>query len=85
LTDLQTRGIQDILIACTDNLAGFSDAINSVFPATIVQSCIVHRIRNSLKYVAGKNRIAFLKDFKQVYQAVNKEKAEDEIDNLELK
>lgn len=85
LTDLQTRGVSDILIACTDNLTGFSDAINSVFPETIVQSCIVHRIRNSLKYVASKNQKEFMKDLKQVYQAVSKEKAEDELDNLELK
>lgn len=85
LTDLQTRGVSDILIACTDNLTGFSDAIVSVFPKTIVQSCIVHQIRNSLKYVASKNQKEFLKDLKQVYQAINKEKAEDELDNLELK
>ena len=85
LTDLQTRGVQDVLIACTDNLTGFSDAINSVFPKTIVQSCIVHQIRNSLKYVASKNQKEFLKDLKQVYRAVSKEKAEDELDNLELK
>jgi len=85
LTDLQTRGVQDILIACTDNLTGFSDAIHSVFPKTVVQSCIVHQIRNSLKYVASKNRKEFIKDLKQVYQAVSREKAEDELDNLELK
>src|SRR5690554_7274680 len=84
LTDLQTRGVQDILIASTDNLTGFSDAINSVFPETIVQSCIVHQIRNSVKYVASKYQKAFLKDLKQVYQAVNRETAEDELDNLEL-
>ncbi len=85
LTDLQTRGVQDILIACTDNLTGFSDAINSAFPKTIVQTCIVHQIRNSLKYVASKNQKEFIKDLKLVYQAANKEKAEDELDNLELK
>jgi transposase-like protein len=85
LTDLQTRGVNDILIACTDNLTGFSDAILSVFPETIVQSCVVHQIRNSLKYIASKNQRDFLKDLKQVYQAVSREKAEDELDNLELK
>ena len=84
LTDLQTRGVQDILIASTDNLNGFSDAINSVFPETIVQSCIVHQIRNSVKYVASKYQKSFLKDLKLVYQAVNRETAEDELDNLEL-
>lgn len=84
LTDLQTRGVQDILKASTDNLAGFSDAINSVFPETIVQSCIVHQIRNSLKYVASKYQKVFLKDLNLVYQAVNRESAEDELDNLDL-
>ena len=84
LTDLQSRGVKDILIACTDNLSGFSDAILSVFPETTVQSCIVHQIRNSVKYVASKNQKEFVKDLKQVYQAVSLEKAEDELDNLEL-
>jgi putative transposase len=79
-----TRGIQDILIASTDNLNGFSDAINSVFPETIVQSCIVHQIRNSVKYVASKYQKVFLKDMKLIYQAVNRETAEDGLDNLEL-
>lgn len=66
LTDLQTRGVRDILIASVDNLTGFSDAINSVFPETIVQSCIVHQVRNSLKYVASKYQKAFMKDLKPV-------------------
>lgn len=85
LTDLQTRGVQDILIASTDNLNGFSDAINSVFPETIVQSCIVHQIRNSVKYVASKYQKVFLRDLKLVYHAVNGESAEDELENLEEK
>jgi len=55
LTDLQNRGVKDILIACIDNLKGFAEAINSIYPKTEVQSCIVHQIRNSLKYVASKN------------------------------
>ena len=85
LSDLQSRGVKDILIACTDNLTGFSDAIHSVFPEATVQSCIVHQVRNSTKYVASKNQKEFVKDLKKVYQAVNLEKAEDELDNLELK
>ncbi len=60
LTDLQNRGLEDILIACTDNLKGFSEAILSVFPKTEVQSCIVHQIRNSLKYVASKDSKPFM-------------------------
>lgn len=85
LTDLQSRGVRDILIACIDNLKGFADAISSVFPQTTVQLCIVHQIRNSCKYVGSKHRKEFLKDLKTVYQAINKETAESNLDNLELK
>src|SRR5436190_13582869 len=53
LTDLQNRGVKDLLIACIDNLNGFEQAINGIFPQTEVQSCVVHQIRNSLKYVAS--------------------------------
>ena len=56
LTDLKSRGVMDILIACTDNLAGFTEAILSIFPQAEVQSCIIHQIRNSLKYVASKGQ-----------------------------
>src|SRR5438270_6508685 len=72
LTDLQNRGVKDILISCIDNLKGFSEAILSIFPQTEVQSCIVHQIRNSFKYVASKNRKEFIADLKQVYQADTK-------------
>jgi len=85
LTDLKARGLEDILIACIDNLNGFSEAIASIFPKVEVQSCIVHQVRNSLKYVASKDRRAFMKDLKKVYQAVNKEQAETELLNLEEK
>lgn len=85
LTDLQNRGLEDILIACTDNLKGFTNAIVSVFPKAITQLCIVHQIRNSLKYVASKDQKEFLKDLKKVYRAVNKEIAEDELLSLEEK
>ena len=85
LTDLQSRGVNDILIACTDNLSGFSDAIKSVFPQTIVQTCVVHQIRNSIKYVASKNQKTFMKDLKLVYQAVSKEQAAIELDKLDSK
>ena len=57
LTDLSNRGVNDILIACIDSLKGFPEAIEAIFPATEVQLCIVHQIRNSLKYVASKNQI----------------------------
>lgn len=82
LTDLQNRGVNDILIASIDNLSGFEQAIQSVFPATEVQSCIVHQIRNSLKYVASKDQKDFLKELKPVYQAVSKEMAEQEFEKL---
>ena len=75
LTDLQNRGIEDILIACIDNLKGFSEDITTIFPKTEVQSCVVHQIRNSLKYVASKDQKEFMKDLKPVYQAVNKDLA----------
>jgi transposase-like protein len=83
LTDLKSRGVKDILIVCTDNLAGFSDAILSIFPEAEIQKCIIHQIRNSLKYVASKDQKAFMKDLKMVYQAPTKSKAETELINLE--
>ena len=85
LTDLQNRGMEDILIACVDGLSGFPDAIRSVFPDTDVQLCIVHQIRNSVKYVGSKNQKEFLKDLKLVYASETKEKAETELDSLEKK
>ena len=85
LTDLNNRGIKDILIACTDNLRGFSEAVRSIFPKSEVQLCIIHQIRNSLKYVASKNRKEFMRDLKLVYRADTKETAESELDNLEEK
>jgi putative transposase len=83
LTDLKSRGVKDILIACTDNLTGFSQAILSIFPETEIQKCIVHQIRNSLKYVASKDQKIFMKDLKKVYQAATKSQAETELLNLE--
>jgi transposase-like protein len=85
LTDLQTRGVKDILIACIDNLKGFAEAISTVFVQTEVQSCIVHQIRNSLKYVASKDQKIFMADLKPVYQAVNKNEAEEKLQALSEK
>ena len=85
LTDLNNRGLKDVLIACTDNLKGFSEAILSVFPKTQIQKCIVHQIRNSLKYVASKDQKEFVKDLKLVYKATNKSVAEDELLKLSEK
>ncbi len=83
LTDLKARGLEDILIACIDNLNGFAEAIASVFPRVEIQSCIVHQIRNSLKYVASKDQKIFMKDLKCVYQAANKTQAELELIKLD--
>ncbi len=85
LTDLKARGVEDILIACTDNLKGFTDAIKGVFPDTITQLCIVHQIRNSCKYVVWKDRKAFCADLREVYAAANKEAAEQALQDLSKK
>jgi putative transposase len=76
VTDLQNRGVEDIFIACIDGLTGFKAAILAVFPQTHIQACIIHQIRNSLRYVTWKDRKAFVADLKTVYQAVNREQAE---------
>jgi len=76
ITDLQTRGVQDIFIACMDGLSGFKEAVLAVFPQTQIQRCIIHQIRNSLKYVTWNDRKAFMVDLKQVYQAATRESAE---------
>ncbi|ECC8516535.1 IS256 family transposase, partial [Salmonella enterica] len=75
LTELKKRGLQDILIACVDGLKGFPDAINSVFPQTHIQLCIIHMVRNSLKYVSWKDYKAVTSGLKTVYQAPTKEAA----------
>lgn len=85
LTELQNRGVEDILIACVDGLTGFPEAIGAAFPKTEVQLCIVHQIRNSMKYVASKNQKEFMRDLKPVYQASTKEAAEMALDELEEK
>jgi transposase-like protein len=79
VTDLRNRGVDDIFIACVDGLSGFSDAIHSVFPQTQIQRCIVHQVRNSLKYVPWKERKAFAADLRQIYQAPTREQAETEL------
>jgi transposase-like protein len=85
LTDLQNRGVKDILIACTDNLTGFTEAIHSVFPKADIQLCVIHQIRNSLKYVASKEQKVFMKDLKLVYQADTKDQADTALLDLEEK
>lgn len=75
-TELKNRGISDILIACTDNLTGMTESISAVFPKTQHQLCIVHQIRNSLKYVSYKDRKVLAADLKPIYTAVNEEQAQ---------
>lgn len=79
LSDLQSRGVEDVLIACVDGLSGFREAIEAVFPHCQVQRCIVHQIRSSLKYVVSKDQKAFVKDLKKVYQAPTREEAETQL------
>lgn len=85
LTDLQNRGVKDILIACVDGLTGFPEAIETIYPHTEVQQCIIHQIRNSMKYVGSKNQKAFMDDLKAVYRAATKNAAEIALDELEAK
>ena len=85
LTDLQNRGVKDILIACIDGLKGFPEAIETIYPDTEIQHCVMHQIRNSLKYVASKNQKAFMADLKCVYKAATLNAAEQALDELEAK
>lgn len=85
LTELKNRGVKDILIACCDGLKGFPDAIETVFPKTTVQLCIVHLIRASLRYVSWKERRALAKDLRLIYSATNREEAESALDAFENK
>ena len=85
LTDLKARGVQDILITCTDNLNGFTDTIRTVFPQSSTQICVVHQIRNSCKYVVYKDKKEFTADMKNIYNTPNKDVATTELDNLEKK
>ena len=83
LNELKARGLQDILIASVDGLSGFPDALEASFPNVIVQTCIVHQIRNSLRLVAWKTRRAVARDLKPVYQASTEEEALSALDDFE--
>lgn len=85
LTDLKARGVKDILIACVDGLKGFPEAIETIFPRTMVQLCIVHQIRTSLRYMASKYHKEFTRDLKEVYRASTVENAEAALTKLEEK
>ncbi len=83
LTELQNRGVEDVFIACVDGLTGFPEAINTAFPQAQVQLCIVHQVRNSLKYVSYKDRKAVASDLKRIYQSATAEEAERELSAFE--
>lgn len=80
LNDLKQRGVDDVMVACVDGLAGFPDAIEAVFPHAWVQTCIVHLIRSSTRFVAWKDRKHVIADLKPVYRAINAEAAADALD-----
>ncbi|MDP8175227.1 IS256 family transposase [Phocoenobacter skyensis] len=82
LTELQNRGVKDILIACVDGLTGFPDAINAVYPKTKIQLCIVHMVRNSMKYVPYKDYKAVARDLKKIYQSTTEDEALQELENF---
>ncbi len=82
LNGLRNRGVEDIFIACTDNLAGFDAAIHATFPQTEIQNCIIHQLRNSSKYVSYKDLKAFMADLKAVYAAVDEQAALDALDTF---
>jgi len=85
LTDLRARGVQDVLIACSDNLKGLTEAVKAIFPDTVTQLCIVHQIRNSLKKVPFKDRKEVAKDLKNIYEATNEDTAAQAFFAFELK
>ena len=85
LDDLKSRGVADIIFLCSDNLPGLDKAIEAVYPKSIRQICIVHQIRNSLKYVSYKDRKAVAKDVKSIYQSSNLNLAEQALEEFKAK
>jgi putative transposase len=83
LTDLRSRGVEDILVTSTDNLKGLPEAITSIFPHSVTQICVVHQIRNASRYVVWKDKKQFAADMKTVYTAASKDLAWDALENLE--
>ena len=81
-TDVKARGLEDIFIVCSDNLTGLTDGITSIFPGAVTQICVVHQIRNSLRYVVWKDKKQFMADLKKVYQAPNRNMAEQALEEL---
>lgn len=82
LTDLQSRGVSDILVACIDNLKGFAEAIETVFPRALVQLCVIHQVRNSMRFVTWKDEKKFMSALKKVYKAATRDAAEAALEEL---
>ena len=85
ITELKNRGVRDILIACVDGLSGLEQAINSVYPETKIQLCVIHQIRNSLKYISYKDKKEFMKDLKGVYRGISREEGMRRLEEMEEK
>lgn len=80
LTELKNRGVKDVFIVCVDGLTGFPEAIGAVFPKTQVQLCIVHMVRNSLRFVSWKDRKFIATNLKKIYQSITVSEAEKELE-----
>lgn len=85
LNELKNRGVKDIMVICADGLSGIKEAITAAFPNTEYQRCIVHQVRNTLKYVSDKGRKAFATDLKTIYHATTEENAREALDNVSEK
>src|SRR5690554_1412750 len=85
LDDLKTRGVRDIIFLCSDNLPGMDKSIEAIYPDSIRQICIVHQIRNTMKYVSYKDRKAVVKDVKGIYQSSNEQLAKEAFDEFKAK
>lgn len=83
LSDIQSRGVQEIYVACMDGLSGFSEAVEAIFPKTIIQKCVIHQIRNTIKYLASKDYKPFMADLKKVYKAPTIEMAAANFETLD--
>ena len=83
LNDMKARGVEDILIACSDNLKGLNQAIRATFPEAVAQLCIVHQLRNTIRFLTYRDRSAFLEDSRKIYNAINMDEAQEAFNKLE--
>ena len=85
INELKNRGVKDILVICADGLTGMKEAVNAAFPQTELQSCIVHQVRNTLKYVGEKNKKKFANDLKTIYLAPSEDAALEQLERVTQK